>query len=597
MRPLSSCAREATDVVILTIAIRDERDVVLARQRARHVAAMLGFDTQDQTRIATAVSEIARNAYAYAGGGRVELAIEGQTAPQLLSITVSDQGKGIANLDHVLSGRYQSPTGMGLGLVGSRRLMDGFEIRSSPGGTTVLLKKLLPSHSPLLFARDMSALADELARQRPTGPMEEVRQQNQELLAALNELQRRQKELLQLNGELEDTNRGVVALYAELDEKADHLRRADQLKSRFLSDMSHEFRTPLNSIIGLARVLAREIDGPLSEGQAKQVDLIEDSARELLTLVNDLLDLAKVEAGKIEIRTTMFSVADLFGALRGMLRPLLVSPTVRLTFDDVDPALVLFTDEAKVSQVLRNFISNALKFTLSGEVRVWVESMPAADPPSVRFFVSDTGIGIAPDNLERIFEEFSQIDSALQRRVRGTGLGLPLTRKFAKLLGGTVGVASAEGKGSTFWLDVPVAYPAQPAPPPEIPFAVQPDRPCVLIVEDAPSDQLIYENYLRDAPFHAVTVRTVNEARRALRELRPTAIILDVVLGQEHTWGLLTEIKRNPALTGVPILMITSVDDEAKAAMLGVDAFMSKPVDRNWLLDQLAARTTQENRT
>ena len=585
-------------MVILNVAIRDERDVVLARQRARQIAGLLHFDTQDQTRIATAVSEITRNAYSYAGGGRVEFGLEGATAPQILTIKVSDNGPGIPDVEHVLSGQYQSQTGMGLGLIGSRRLMDGFDISSSSQGTVVVLTKLLPPHAAFCTARELSALADELARQRPTGAFEEVQQQNQELLSTLEELRRRQAELLQLNGELEDTNRGVVALYAELDEKADHLRRADQLKSRFLSDMSHEFRTPLNSIIGLSRILSGGIDGALSDGQAKQVSLIESSARELLAIVNDLLDLAKVEAGKVEIRATTFSVADLFGALRGMLRPLLLTSDVRLTFDDVDASLVLFTDEAKISQVLRNFISNSLKFTDSGEVRVWAEVRRQSDVPSVRFSVSDTGISIAPEHRERIFEDFSQIDSAIQRRVKGTGLGLPLTRKFAKLLGGSVGVESVEGQGSTFWLDVPVALPAHQEAPQEIPAEpFDPDRLPVLIVEDAPVDQMLYEKYLKGTRYQAITVRSVHDARRALRELNPSAIVLDVLLGQENTWGLLTEIKQDAKFATIPVLMITTIDDEAKASMLGVDAFMRKPIERAWLLDQLAARAPQENRS
>lgn len=585
-------------MIILTVSIKEERDVVLARQRARQVAGLLRFDTQDQTRIATAVSEVARNAYSYAGGGRIEIGIEGSTAPQVLVIKVIDQGGGIKDLDLVLSGRYQSQTGMGLGLIGSRRLMDSFDIQSSPRGTAVSLKKILPPHAAFLTSREIGSITDALVRQRPAGAFEEVQQQNQELLSALEELRRRQVELIQLNGELEDTNRGVVALYAELDEKADHLRRADQLKTRFLSDMSHEFRTPLNSVIGLARILASGLDGPLTSGQAKQVSLIESSAHELLTLVNDLLDLAKVEAGKTDVRPTSFKVADLIGALRGMLRPLLVTETVRLIFDEVDESQTLFTDEAKVSQILRNFISNALKFTDAGEVRVWTEVNGDDENASITFFVRDTGIGIAPEHHERIFEEFSQIDNAMQRRVKGTGLGLPLTRKLAKLLGGTVGVESTPGSGSTFRCTIPVTLVecAELSPEGEAPAPLDPNLAPVLVVDDAAVDQLLYEKFFNGTPYQAVIVKNLSEARRALRELRPAAILLDVMLGQENSWGLLAEIKREPRLTGVPVLMITTVDDEAKASTLGVDAFMRKPVERRWLLEQLAVLAPQEHR-
>ena len=200
--------------------------------------------------------------------------------------------------------------------------------------------------------------------------MEEVRQQNRELLHALEELHERQQELIRLNGELEDTNRGVVALYAELDEKAGHLRRADEMKSRFLSNMSHEFRTPVNAILALSQLLLDRADGDLTGEQEKQVTYIKKSGADLLELVNDLLDLAKIEAGKVEIRPGEFEVATLFSALRGMLRPLLLSSTVNLVFDETEDIPLMKTDEGKVSQILRNFISNAIKFTEQGEVRV-----------------------------------------------------------------------------------------------------------------------------------------------------------------------------------------------------------------------------------
>ena len=189
-------------------------------------------------------------------------------------------------------------------------------------------------------------------------------------MRTLDELRQRQEELARLNRELEDTNRGVVALYAELDERADHLRRADEVKTRFLSNMTHEFRTPLNSILALTRLLLDRVDGELTPEQERQVYFIRKSAENLSELVNDLLDLAKVEAGKIVVRPAEFEVRNLFGALRGMLRPLLLNTSVNLVFEEPDGIPPLHTDEGKVSQILRNFISNALKFTEQGEVRV-----------------------------------------------------------------------------------------------------------------------------------------------------------------------------------------------------------------------------------
>jgi signal transduction histidine kinase/CheY-like chemotaxis protein len=576
-------------VPILSMVVRYGHDVVVARQRAREIAGLLGFDNQEQTRVATAVSEIARNAFTYAGGGKIEFVVEGRTAPQVLLVRLSDEGPGIRDLPAILDGQYRSSTGMGLGILGARRLMDQFQVDSTPGrGTTVWLRKLFPRTAPLATPARVVAIADELARRQPRGLLEEVQQQNQELVRALAELRARQDELVRLNGELEDTNRGVVALYAELDEKADHLRRADDLKSRFLSNMSHEFRTPVNSILALSRLLLDRSDGDLSPDQEQQVAFIRKAAEDLFELVNDLLDLAKVEAGKVVVRPVEFEVANLFGALRGMLRPLLVNESVRLHFEEPSGIPPLFTDEAKVSQILRNFVSNALKFTERGEVRVAAALAPAGD--AVVFSVADTGTGIAPEDQERIFEEFAQLDHPVHDRVKGTGLGLPLCRKLAALLGGRITLESAPGVGSTFAAIVPRVYaPPAPAAEPEPRPSWQPDprRIPVLVVEDSFETVLLYEKYLKASHFQVVPARTLREARQLLTEARPRAVVLDIVLRGEDAWAFLAELKAGEATRHLPVLVVTTVEDQPKGIALGADAYAVKPLDRAWLLENL----------
>lgn len=578
--------------IILTLAIAQERDTVAARQRARQIARLLGFDAQDQTRIATAVSEIARNAFNYAGGGRVEYAIEGQTAPQLFIVKVKDSGPGVRDLARILEGRYQSSTGMGLGILGARRLMDQFEIESAPGeGTTVWLKKLLPGRGRVWKAQDLAGLAGSLAGERPEDAYQELQHQNQELLQALEEIRNRQTELTRLNRELEDTNRGVVALYAELDEKADHLRRADELKSRFLSNMSHEFRSPLNSILALSGLLLERSDGELTADQEQQAQYIRKAARDLLDLVNDLLDLAKVEAGKVEAKPLDFRVADLFAALRGMLRPMLLNQAVDMVFDNVDDIPPLFSDEGKISQILRNFISNALKFTERGEVRV---SACLADSGRVRFSVSDTGIGIAPEDQARIFQDFVQVDNPIQKRVKGTGLGLPLSRKLATLLQGEICVESQPGIGSTFTLELPARYEEEP-------FALTPAalglaetdsaRLPVLVLEDEIEMMMMYRSYLKNSAYHLLPASTLREAREALERYSPRAVILDVRLRSEDSWKLLAELKQDSRTRQIPVLIVSTVEDQAKASHLGADAYLMKPLERAALLDKLAELT------
>lgn len=271
------------------------------------------------------------------------------------------------------------------------------------------------------------------------------------LLRATCEAQ--QRELAALRGELDETNRGVLALYAELDTQAQALRQATELKSRFLAYMSHEFRTPIGSILSIARLLIDRMDGPLTDEQARQVRFIQTTAGEFSDMVDDLLDLAKVEAGRVDISPAWFELVDLFSALRGMFKPVLTNPNVQLVFDEPHDVPELYNDDRKLAQILRNFISNALKFTHEGEVRVHARRN---DGDTVTFSVSDTGVGIDPAFHHAIFQDFAQIDSPIQKRLRGTGLGLSLSKRLAELLGGCVALDSTLGRGSTFSVTLPL---------------------------------------------------------------------------------------------------------------------------------------------
>lgn len=255
-----------------------------------------------------------------------------------------------------------------------------------------------------------------------------------------------------LSAELQETNQGVLALYTELDNRAEQLRQVSELKSRFLSYMSHEFRTPLVAIRSMARLLKDRMDGELTGEQERQVDFIQSAAVELSQMVDDLLDLAKVEAGRITVSPVWFELVDLFSALRGMFRPIADSGSVVMTFEEPEGVPRMFADNQKVAQILRNFLSNAFKFTRAGSIVV--SARQEADG-MVRFSVADTGIGIAAEDLSRLFQEFVQVPAAQSAGIRGTGLGLALCRRFATLLGGRVEAESTPGVGSTFHLLLP----------------------------------------------------------------------------------------------------------------------------------------------
>ncbi len=401
------------------------------------------------------------------------------------------------------------------------------------------------------------------------------------------ELLRRHEELVRLTREREENDRGVIALHAEIGEKDDSLRRAAEVKSRLVANVSHEFRTPLNSILGLTKLLLARSDGELNGEQEKQLEFIKQSADALYALVNDLLDLSKMEAGKTMLRAGPFTANGLLTSLRGMLRPLAQTPGVEFVVEEAAEDVGFETDEGKIAQVLRNLVSNAFKFTERGRVRVraWREGGHGV------FEVSDTGVGIAPGDLERVFEEFFQVEGEVQRRVRGTGLGLSLSRHMAERLGGTLTAASEPGRGSAFTLRVPLRHPEvnELEALVERSEATGPEAAPVLVIEDDRQTLFLYEKYLRGSGFRVIPARTLDDARAAIRRVRPSAVVLDVMLDGEASWSFLNELKTNPETRDVPALVVTVTNREDKARALGADEFYMKPLDRDWLLGRLKA--------
>jgi signal transduction histidine kinase/ActR/RegA family two-component response regulator len=577
---------------ILSMEIKDEMDVVAVRQRARRLAELVGFETQDQTRIATAVSEIARNAYEYARRGRASFRVEvSKDKSQAFVVSIKDEGPGIADLDAILEGRYKSAHGMGVGITGAKRLVDDVQITSAANkGTLVELHKRVPKRQKAITKEALSALTARVASEAPPAePLRMLSLQNLELVQSLEELKQRQGEVAELNRELEDTNRGVVALYGELEQKAEQLREASELKTRFLSHMSHEFRTPLNSILALADLLIKRVDGELNEEQERQVSYIKRSAESLFELVNDLLDIAKLEAGRVDIRLSTFSIGELFRGLRGLLKPLQREGVVQLVFEEPDARLPPFiNDEGKITQIVRNFVANALKFTLKGEVRV--SARLSDDGDRVLISVSDTGIGIADEDRERIFEEFSQIDSPTQRMVKGTGLGLSLCRRLAEVLGGEILLTSEVGKGSMFTLSVPPVLDQSVAAAetiPDIGAAVGTAEATpfkrealVLLVDDDPAFRYALRQMIQ-ASDRAFIVEEAHDGAECLDKARnflPDVIVLDLQMPRRDGYKVLEDLRSDPETKRIPVLISSSadIDSVVQSRIASANAFLSK---------------------
>lgn len=455
-----------------------------------------------------------------------------------------------------------------------RVVTTSFRARPSADGGVSVLGTLLPT--------DYAGALEQMQ-----ASMGEVIELNRQVSRQKRDIERQKEEIEATHRDLGESNRAVLTLHAELADRADSLQRAADVKGRVVANVSHEFRTPLHTILGLSGILLDTSDGPLTEEQRKQVRYIRTSAEELQALVNDLLDLSKAESGKGQLRPEKFKLSELFSAMRGQMRPLLVpGEPVELVFDEPED-IALETDHGKVAQVMRNLISNALKFTERGEVRV--SSELSGDQLALR--VTDTGIGIADEHIERIFEEFGQIDGPLQQKHKGTGLGLPLAERLAELLDGKLAVQSRVGHGSTFTLTIPLVHPEVSELSSLRERPIDPSKAPILVVEDDRKTIFLYEKYLAMAGFQVIPARSIDEARGVMLSHRPAAIVLDVMLEGETTWDFLADLKRNPSTQDIPVLVVTVTSKAQKARALGADEFWLKPVNPDRLINKLKSLT------
>jgi signal transduction histidine kinase/CheY-like chemotaxis protein len=424
-----------------SLHVRDLPGVFAARRLGRELAAGLDLERQDQVRVATALSEITRSTLT--AGYSAVIAFGADDTSLVLTVTVD--GEPPAD-----------------GVAAAARLMDTATVS---GKLIRMTKRRPPNASP-----DKRDISGRLSALLPETTLDELRRNNEDLIAALEDLRRQQEQLVALNAELqetnrgvmalyselsdelEQTNRGVVALYRELDQKSEELRLASESKNRFWANVSHELRTPLNSIRGLTRLLA-EPDGGLGPEQLYQVELIRNSTSTLLTLVNDLLDVAKAESGQFVIQPAEVSLLALLAALRGLVRPMAEGKPVNVVVSADGAPDTILTDEMALTAILRNLLSNAIKYTDGGEVRLSVSTFP----DRVEIQVSDTGTGIPAGQIERVFEEFYQVPGTKRA---GTGLGLPYARRLAGLLDGELTLSSEAGHGTTAVLSLPHGAPS-----------------------------------------------------------------------------------------------------------------------------------------
>ncbi|MFR9805258.1 ATP-binding protein [Pseudonocardia sp. RS010] len=535
---------------VFRLRVRGEQDVFVARQRGREVAALAGLEHQDQIRVATALSELSRELAVLPGEVTITISLGDDPAPALV-LTAEWTGDG---------GDPQDLEGVRA----AARLTDGCEVsRADDGGSVRLTKRLPPgcATDPDQAERIRNAVHES----RPADALATLRLQNQDLLEALESLQARQEDLLRVNAELEETNRGVlalhaelseeleetnrgvVALYAELDDASTRLREASEAKTRFWANVSHELRTPLNSVLGISRLLLDPAGGALDPEQRHQVELIRDAGAMLLSLVNELLDVAKAESGQIEAAIVPTDLAGVFDELRGTLRPV-AGAEVELVVEPpgVD---VVWTDPTLLGRILRNLVSNGLKFTERGEVRVRAGLGPDGDEVEVR--VSDTGIGIPAEYQQRVFEEFYQVRGHLQATSGGTGLGLPYSRRLAAILGGSLELESEPGRGTTLTLRLP-ARPGTGAGEGIVPLGR------VLVVDDDPAVRSLLRRVVEGLEGRVTEADSGPAALRELRAAAPDLVLLDLDIPAPTGTEVLAGMRADPALSAVPVVVVTA---------------------------------------
>lgn len=536
---------------VLRMTSGTERDVFTVRQRGREIAEAIGFDRQDQLRLAAALSDVGRDLVSRGVTAAVTFGVD-DGAPTALRAEFTWQGDSPEQV--LTAGRSTA-----------ERLLDVVESSYVDGRSTFTLRKLRSPALPFLSETDLARLRDTLARRRVADPLDELRAQNQELLDSLENVENQRKELLRLNDELEETNqgvmalykelsdeldetnRGVVALYAELNEKSTQLKAVNEAKTRFWSTISHELRSPINSVLGLARLLTAPDSDPLTDDQRRQAQLIEASGTTLLTLVNELLDTAKAESGRLVPQLSPVNLVEVFRHLRGTLRSTIQSSDVALVIDEPSSLPPLWTDETMLVRILRNLLSNSLKFTETGEVRL--HARVDEHDKRVVLTVSDTGIGIPDGQLDLVFEEFHQVRNAMQARVSGTGLGLPYARRLAEILGGDLVLESEFGRGTTATLRLPIRETGDHG---------LPHLEAALVVDDDEEFRTRMGGLLRE---FADTVRYAADGRAALdaiAEQKPGFVFLDLHMPGMNGREVLDVVRKKLDLRDIPVVIVTS---------------------------------------
>jgi adenylate cyclase len=403
---------------------------------------------------------------------------------------------------------------------------------------------------------------------------------------------------------------GIVVIYSDITERRhyeetltaarDQAEAMSRTKSSFLANMSHELRTPLNAIIGLTDMMVSNADRFGTEKAAEPLRRVHRAGKHLLDLINQVLDLSKIEAGKLDINPDYVNVPALVEEVVGTGRSLADQNNNRLNVECPPDIGAIVVDAMRLKQILLNLLSNACKFTKGGDVSLRVTTALIDGRKWVNFAVADSGIGMTPEQISKLFKDFVQAEQTTARQYGGTGLGLAITRKLCTMMGGDVTVTSESGKGSTFTVRLPAGPEAATVVPELMESSSGQQDPvgdCVLVIDDDPTARELIANYLREAGFSVVTAAGGREGLKRAEDLHPIAITLDVLMPDIDGWSVLAALRGNPKLSNIPVVMATITDPDRKGIALGAAGYLTKPIDRDRLIALLQPFQTRARRT
>ncbi len=539
------------------IHLRHRSSIYEARKKVRGLAQALGYDPIAATRLTTAVSAATREMLQNCCEPRIGVALAMEASPPQLVLD--------------FEGRGTTPN-----LIGLSEFFDGSPQKSADGE---FLRLRVFKHLPNAAFK---ATDQFVAEQR-------ARIQNLSREELLVEIQRKNRELEQHSAALEET---VAQRTEQLKEAMKAAEDASRAKSGFLANMSHELRTPMNAIIGYSEMLMEDAEEQENEEALSDLKKIHSAGNHLLSLINDVLDISKIEAGQMDLYLETFNVSEVIHEVVNTIDTLVRTNDNVLSLE-LDPSLgEMHADVTKVRQSLFNLLSNAAKFTHQGEIRLAVKAAQMDGEAWVQMDVSDSGIGIPPEKLEHVFKEFSQADDSTTRDYGGTGLGLPISRRFCQMMGGDITMKSTVGQGSTFTILLPqvVEQPDGAAEVEAAPVATASEtgeERVVLVVDDDLNSRELLERNLQGAGVRVVTASNGEEALQLARTLQPAAITLDVLMPGMDGWEVLRKLKAAPETRDIPVVMITMTDDRELGLALGATDFLTKPVQRQQLIQLL----------